>query len=178
MPSVLSHSASAVYILVVLVCAGAAAVAVRHRQRPSHARVWLALAAFFAALVVMRLLAVEDVLRDTLRDTLKSSNNYEERRELQAPIIAALLVIGFSAGSFLVYRWGRGLRGRRNYMVFIGILAAFAMACLIVLRLISLHAIDGLLYGPIKLNWVIDLGASLAVMLAAFNYARLVRARP
>jgi len=32
--------------------------------------------------------------------------------------------------------------------------------------------------GPIKLNWVIDLGASLAVMLAALNYARLVRARP
>jgi hypothetical protein len=46
------------------------------------------------------------------------------------------------------------------------------------LRLASLHAVDALLYSPVKLNWVIDLGASLVVMLSAIGYIRLVRARP
>jgi hypothetical protein len=43
------------------------------------------------------------------------------------------------------------------------------------LRVISLHAIDALLYGPIKLNWVIDLGTSLIVLSAAAYYTRYTR---
>ncbi|MFY7744441.1 MAG: hypothetical protein ACOVQY_03395 [Erythrobacter sp.] len=34
------------------------------------------------------------------------------------------------------------------------------------------------LYGPLKLNWVIDLGATLTVLVAAAYYVRIVRVRP
>ena len=177
-PSMLSLSASAIYMVVLLACLAAAVTAARFRQRPAHVRLWFLLAAIFAILCVMRVLAVEEWLRDYLRDTLRASGSYRDRRSLQGPIIASILVIFAFAGSIMIYRWARNLRGRRNFMVLAGTAAALAIGLLIVLRLTSLHAVDALLYGPLKLNWVIDLGASLVVMLTAFNYVRLVRARP
>jgi hypothetical protein len=52
------------------------------------------------------------------------------------------------------------------------------MVMLLGLRIVSLHQIDVLLYGPAKLNWVIDIGASLTVLTAAGFYIRLVSHRP
>jgi hypothetical protein len=46
------------------------------------------------------------------------------------------------------------------------------------LRIASLHMIDALLYGPLKLNWVIDIGGSLVVLVAAIYYVQLVHTRP
>jgi len=177
-PSLLAVAASGFYLLVLLACTAAAIVAGQNRQQPSHTRWWLLLAVFFAVLIVLRMLAVEELVRDHIRDTLRASGSYRERRSIQGPIVVSILFIAAGAGSVLLYRWGRSLRGRRNVMVFAAILASLAMSFLIVLRLTSLHAIDALLYGALKLNWVVDLGSSLVVLLAALGYIRLVRARP
>lgn len=53
-----------------------------------------------------------------------------------------------------------------------------AMVMLLSLRIISMHQIDQLLYGPIKLNWLIDIGASLLAMGAEAIYIRVVIRRP
>jgi len=79
---------------------------------------------------------------------------------------------------FVLLRWARNLRGRRNVARLAGVLAAAAMVFLIALRLASLHMVDALLYGSAKLNWVIDIGASFVVLVAATYYALVVRARP
>jgi hypothetical protein len=52
------------------------------------------------------------------------------------------------------------------------------MLFLVILRVISLHMIDRLLFGPLKLNWIGDIGASLVVLGAAIYYMKLVRERP
>lgn len=176
--STISYLASILYVIVAAACLWAASTAGRFRQLPAHRRTWMLVAALFALLMLARIFAVEEVLRDSLRSAMRASGNYRERRDLQAPIAAGLLVIGAGVGGFLVYRWVKTLRGRRNYMVFISMLAALAMVCLVVLRITSLHLIDALLYGALKLNWIIDTGASLAVIAAAVTYVRLVRARP
>jgi len=75
----------------------------------------------------------------------------------------------------LLYRWGLGLRGRRNVARLAAVLAACAMLFLMALRAISLHPIDALLYGPLKLNWIVDLGASFLVLGSAIHYTRIVR---
>jgi hypothetical protein len=49
------------------------------------------------------------------------------------------------------------------------------MIGLIILRLISLHALDQLLFGSLKLNWVGDLGAAAAVFGSALYYILLLR---
>ena len=49
------------------------------------------------------------------------------------------------------------------------------MIGVMVLRTISFSALDKLLYGPFKLNWVGDIGAALLVLGAAVFYLRLAR---
>ena len=176
--STISFLASFLYLFVAAACMYAGWAADKFRQLPSHRLIWLLVAALFAVLMISRLFAIEEAVRDNLRTAMRASGSYRERRELQAPVMAAVLATAAAVGGFLIYRWGAKLRGRRNYMVFISVLAAFAMLLLIVMRLTSLHMVDALLYGAFKLNWVIDVGASLAVMAAAINYVRLVRARP
>lgn len=78
----------------------------------------------------------------------------------------------------LIFGFARNLWGRRNMAVLVSVLAAFAMLLLMALRLASLHAPDALLYGTFNLNWLIDIGSSLAVLGGAVTYIRLVRARP
>jgi hypothetical protein len=177
-PSILSLIASSIYGLVLLSCIVAAVTAKDLRQPPSHMRTWLILAAFFLALAILRVLAVEEWLRDSLRAWLRESGSYRDRRSFQAPLAAALVCILAAAGGWYLYRLMRGLRGRRNVIQAICLMAVLAMLFLISLRLISFHAIDVLLYGPLKLNWVVDLGASLVVLGGAIQYVRVVRGRP
>ncbi len=51
------------------------------------------------------------------------------------------------------------------------------MIGLMMLRIISLHMIDRLLFGPLKLNWVFDIGSTLAVLAAALYYIAIVSGR-
>ena len=57
-------------------------------------------------------------------------------------------------------------------------MAGALMLGLLILRFVSLHAIDRLLYGSLKLNWVGDIGASCAILLAAGCYVSLIRQLP
>lgn len=176
--STLGLAASALYSLVLLACLIAAIAARQFRQVPSHARTWLALAVLFGLLMALRVVGAEEWVRDMVREALRADDTYRERRAYQAPLVAALLAIGGLGAMALIFGFARNLRGRRNWAVLVSVLAAFAMLFLMALRLASLHATDALLYGAFKLNWLIDVGSSLAVLGAAITYIRLVRARP
>ncbi len=177
-PSMLSLVASGLYGAVALACLAAVAAALCFRQMPGHVWTWLLLALFFGVLIALRLASAEEWLRAALRDCLRESGHYGDRRSLQALLVAAILVIAGTGAMLVLHRWARHLRGCRNLARLAGVLGAAAMVFLMALRLASLHLVDALLFGPVKLNWLIDIGASLAVLVAASYYALVVRARP
>lgn len=174
-PSLLSLAACSLYAIVAVACFIAAATARRFWQVPGHGRTWLLLALFFGVLIALRLVNAEDWLRAVLRDYFRESGYYAERRSFQAPLVAVILAIAGVGAMLLLPQWARNLQGCQDVARIAGVYAACAMVCLIALRLASLHMVDALLYGPVKLNWVIDVGASLVVLFAAISY--VVRAR-
>lgn len=177
-PSVLSLVAAGVYSLVMLACIIAGIAASRGGQMRRHVRAWLLIALLFAVFIALRLTAAEDLLRETVRASLRASGEYGDRRITQALIVSAMIALAGLGTLGWIYTATRNLHGRRNVARLAANLAAVAMIFLLALRIASLHLIDTLLYGPLKLNWVIDIGSSIVVMAAAVYYTRVVRAAP
>jgi MFS family permease len=173
-PSLLSLTAAGLYAVVTLICVAAAYAARANRQLDRHVMAWIVLAVLFAGLVAARYYGIEDALRQDLRMMLRDATAYDERRSLQRPIAAALVIVAGAAIMAWLYSGLRHVRGRRDAAVAAAMIAATAMIGLVALRLVSLSPVDGLLYGPLKLNWVIDIGAALGVIGAAGVYIRVV----
>lgn len=172
--SPLSLASAGLYLIVACAAGAGALVAQRNRQASWHRRSWLGLAGIFACLVVSRMLGLEEIARDLLREGLRIESAYEARREFQRPIAAAAFALTSLFGLWLFYFTVRKLRKRRDRAVVIANVAGLGMLLLVALRITSLHTIDVLLYGPLKLNWTGDLGLCLLVAAAAIYYVRLV----
>lgn len=176
-PTSLSLGATGFYGLVVLACLVALLSARSQQQIAAHARIWAALAAFFLILIVLRLFNVEELLRSELRDWSRNSASYGEREGYQLPITIGIVVIfGFAAFAW-VFRSLRKMQGRRSVALVTAEIGALGMLILIALRMISFNALDKLLYGPLKLNWVGDLGAAIMVGGGAVAYTLIVRGK-
>jgi len=173
--SPLSLMAAGFYVFVAIAVCVAAGVAARHNQPPWHNRTWLLLGCLFSLLIVSRIFSLEDLLRDSLREMARSDGTYEYRRDFQRPLVAFIFVLFGAAASWWIYRAAKSMRGRRNFAVMAALASGFGMTGLIALRLISLHPIDALLYGPAKLNWVGDIGFGVIIVGAAVYYVRLIR---
>lgn len=176
--SMFSLAATVLYAGVALSAMAAFGTATTSGQPGWNRNVWLGLAILFVVLIVLRGFALEDVVRDALRDELRSDGSYAQRRAAQGIIASVVLCVVGAAGFWWLYRISKLLRGRRNFATMGALLAGALMLFLVVLRTISLHMIDRALYGPFKLNWIVDIGTSLVVLGAAIYYIRLVRARP
>lgn len=177
-PTIFSLSASGLYTIVLAACAWAAFTAARLRQPRRHWIVWGGIAAAFALLAVFRITGFEELLRETFRSELRAEGSYDQRRSLQRPLAVAVIYTVGGLFAWAAWRQWRAARGRRNLALLAGSAGLVAMVMLLALRIVSLHQIDRLLYGPIKLNWIIDIGASLAVLVAAVLYHRYVVRRP
>lgn len=175
--SVLSLLAIGLYALVMGACIVGAAIAWNRREARWHIVSWLTLAALFCGLIVSRYLGLEEVVRETMRQALRDGGFYYERRGIQSSIAGAMLLLAPAVAAVFFWRKFRRMRGRRERAVKVALLAGSGMVGLVCLRLISLHSFDVILFGPLKLNWFADIGASLAVILAAAYYMRLVLAR-
>ncbi len=176
-PSTFSLIAACLYAAVAASCLLALAPAVRLRQAKWHVLGWSAIALLFFALGAARVFAVEELLREELRFLLRGQGAYDHRREFQGPIFAALFVSAAFFGGFWAYRTSQTITGRRNIAATIGIACAYSLIFLNLLRIVSLHSVDQLLYGPLKLNWLIDLGASAVVLVCGVYYWRVVTGR-
>ncbi|MBA4042797.1 MAG: hypothetical protein C0472_13125 [Erythrobacter sp.] len=176
-PSIFSLGAAGLYFVVLVVCLMSAATAGRLRQPGAHRRMWTLIAFAFGAFALMRIGGFEEQLRDFLRAGLRIEGAYDNRRTIQR--LVAFGVIALVGGLFAweLFRQSRGLRGRRNIALFAASAALAMMVMLMGLRIVSLHQIDALLYGQTRLNWFIDIGATLTVLASAVLYIRLVSRR-
>lgn len=129
---------------------------------------------FFALLIVSRLIGFEEMLREDLRNLLDSRGLVAERRSIQGPIVALALTVSGAIAMAAFYWVARRVSGRRNVALAAAVGGCGVMLTTIALRTVSLHSLDRLLNGPLKLNWVGDIGASFAVLIAAVLYARIV----
>lgn len=173
-PSMLSLVACVFYAIVATTALLAWREARRKRQQFWHVKSWLFVAVFFVVLIFSRVLGAEELLRADLREFLRTQDLMAARRSIQGPAIAVALVMIGSAIMFAVYWVSQRLSGRRNVAVAVGLGACGAMFATIAVRTVSLHALDRFLNGPLKLNWVGDIGATLAALAAAFLYIRIV----
>ena len=167
-PGVLSMAACLAYLAVGLLCWRAWHEASRQDLPWGGGRLWLLLALLFAFLIASRLLMFEDFARQILRDVLVTDGAYAGRRQWQA-LLSVFAALGFIVGIGWIWRMRNRRREGARWLM-LGRMAALAMLGLIVMRLISFHAIDGLLYGRLHLNWVEDLGASLLAGYAAWRF--------
>ncbi len=177
--SLLNWLGAGLYLFVAMMCGAAWRVSVRQGMSVPHGRAWFLIALFFCLLIASRLLGLEDMLRDVMRDLLRSQGAYEGRTYWQLPAVIALFAIAVCALG-LIARQGlhatpAAVSSGANRMLMTAQLAAFAMLLLVGLRTISLHSVDAMLYsGPIRLNWILDIGASLLVAGCAVRFAVIV----
>lgn len=175
--STLSLLAAALYLVVAGAAAAAAVEAARHRQIAWHLIAWGVIAGLFIWLALVRIYGLEDLLRGDLRMMLYAERTYEERRTLQKPLFALVFVIAAAMVGGLTYFLAKRVKGRRNVAVLLAIGCSGGLIFLAALRLVSLHSVDALLYGPFKINWFADLGMTIVVFACAVRYCLVVRGR-
>lgn len=130
---------------------------------------WLLIAGFFVGLMALRGLLIEDWIEQTVRQVIRDTGGYNERRRYQAAL--ALIMAGFAlVVAFVGYRSFVGLRSRNDTILFIANAACASMVGLIAFRMLSLHAIDRILY-DFRVNWLIDIGATFVVGACAVAFA-------
>jgi hypothetical protein len=87
------------------------------------------------------------------------------------------MIMAFAACFWIVLKY-LDAEGRRNVAVALAQLGALVMAGTIGLRMLSFSAIDKLLYGSFKLNWIGDIGSAVLVGGCALAYCFIVIAPP
>lgn len=130
---------------------------------------WAAIAVFFVALAGWRLIGAEAQVQGWARAALRAQGAYAARATWQAPLSAAILLAGAAGGLAL----GR-LRGAGDAALRLAGLASLALGMLSVLRALSLHAEDVLLYagiGPLRLHHGLDMGLAAFTALCAWRAA-------
>ena len=174
-PSPLSLAAAFFYGFVAFACLLADRASNRRPYRPAFG--WGAIAAVFALLAAMRFLAGEDILRAELREWIDYVGLQSERRAWQWPLTIAVLVMAGISGFATIRRMRSHGRDRSRRSLEWAWLATFAMLALLTVRIVSLHQADSMLFsrmfGPIRFNWVLDIGLSTVVLLAAISATRL-----
>ncbi|GAA0266841.1 hypothetical protein GCM10009127_03020 [Alteraurantiacibacter aestuarii] len=160
------------YAAVALAAMGAA-LAGHFGKRPwKDGAAWIFASIFMLLLAAMRLTNAEDRIRQFLRVMIKANGEYGHRWEYQAPLTAIVVVLaaaGLVAAFYLVKRWQR--QGKELSQTVIAQLAMLGFVPLFGLRIVSLHLTDRLLYaGPLRLNWLIDIGLTLTIGGAAILY--------
>lgn len=164
------------YALTATLCALCVLAAMRTQKPTSEKINWTAITLFFVGLILLRGFLIEDNIEQAIRQTLRDGGDYASRRHYQSAIAISLVGV-MAVAAFLGYRIFARLRGRIEIIVFAANAACAAMIGLILLRVLSLHAIDRILYG-FRINWIVDIGVTIFVGACAVGYIGLARSQP
>lgn len=151
--------------LYILAAIGCLAVTLMLRQAPEKKGemwIWLSVALGFLAFAASRFWQIEARLTAALKSYFMAHGDYAARQSWQAPLASLVLVVCVAVSLWVYFKFRR----RKNVIltpVDLAGLALLSMLALIILRIISLHAIDQILFGW-RLNWVLDPGFTIMAM--------------
>lgn len=167
----------AAYAVAALLCVAAA---VRERSVSNNWRVpafWFAIAAVMFVLAASRMVELGPLISEEGREFAKDRGWYDDRREYQR-----LAVEGIAAGGFLLgaagFVWLFASAARQYPLALI---AVVFLVCYVLVRAISLHQVDAVLYNRpiegIRINALLELAGialmSVAALLALLSSTRL-----
>lgn len=153
--------AGALVYLAVSALAIRAALQSHRGVRPKAAAFhWWAVALLFAGLAAWRFAEGEALAQGFARGLALDAGSYASRREWQVPLVglAALAGAAYTVWAFIGPRADTNVHWSR--------LAAIGLLVYSAVRMVSLHAVDAILYtsiGPFHLNHFIDLGLTAMV---------------
>lgn len=167
MISIADWLGAALYSLAVFSCTIASPFVSRRDGLARGDWQWIALAAVFAVLAAARLGQLEEHARAILRMIWNTHYDYEARATIQIATIFALTVASLL---WVIWRVRRGFRYSGLYRL--AEIATTGMAILFVVRIISLHPIDTLLYaglGRVRFHYLIELALVATVIVCALS---------
>jgi hypothetical protein len=128
---------------------------------------WLALAGLLIVLAFSRMFDLGPWLTDQGREMAESQGWYDERRRLQSRAVQGVLLLG-AAGVGVGALWFFRAAYREHPLAFIAIVY---IVCFVLVRAISLHDVDSLLYNHpiegVRVNALLELAGIGLMMLAA-----------
>ena len=160
------------YLAAMVVCLVALRQSGRHPSRSARADTlfWRLVVLALATLAAWKAVGLETILHDWMRHEAELERWYENRRLFQVVLMAAAFGIGLLGAIAVTRRLGARPASIRA--------AGWALAALcsfIVVRSISIHVVDRILFdpiGPIRLNWIIEPGLIFIIAAAAHRYVR------
>lgn len=133
------------------------------RNQRQLAWFWLAACLLMVLLGVNKQLDLQTLFTEIGRDLSQAQGWYEQRRKYQALFIVTIGLIGAGAACGAAFVLRRVAR-----RIVLALSGLSALVVFIVVRAASFHHVDILLRsGPIRLNWVLELGGIGLVALAA-----------
>ncbi len=164
------------YCAAIASCLRAAASAGRSGLPKRHRSTFLGTAALFAFFALSRLLSGEDRLREWLRAQLREQGAYADRGDIQTVLVLVLALVAIGTLAFLVKRLWSVRTRPLSFLRQATVVAGLSFTALYALRIISLHSVDAVLYaGPLRPNWISDIGLTLAITAMGLIYTRLAR---
>ncbi|WP_095012021.1 hypothetical protein [Tsuneonella mangrovi] len=164
--------AEALYLVVATLCAWAA---LGSDSRAADRLAWALFAAFFILLAVSRGFGLEHTLTDALRLNAREDGDYAVRRTVQGPLVVGTAFAFVAICAMLAGGRARKLRLGAMRPLAVAGFGCLAMGLLMILRIVSWHVTDSVLYRPMHLNWLFDIGATLVVGAAAIFALRVRR---
>jgi len=157
----------AAYAVAALLCVAAA---IRERTVSNNWRVpafWFAIAAIMFVLALSRLVELGPLISEEGRELAKQQGWYDERRAYQRRAVEAIAVAGsmVAAAGFI---WLFAVPSRQYPLALI---AVVFLVCYVLIRAISLHEVDTVLYDRpiegIRINALLELAAIALLSVAA-----------
>ncbi len=124
---------------------------------------WALVVAVMVLLGVNKQLDLQTWFTEVARDLAKRDGWYEARRRYQVVFIAAIALLGAASTLAIALALRRVIT-----RVLLAVCGLGALATFVVIRAASFHHVDVLLgRGPVRLNWVLELGGIACVALSA-----------
>ena len=156
-----------------LLCLASSRESLRGAGTGLETGIWAGGAMLFAALALARLLDLEDRSRRLLRATVHDEGGYAGRWDFQAPLATAVVVLGGLGLLGLWLAWEKGWLRKIPRTVLLAAVGMVALAGLVLLRIVSLHGVDRILFGGgLHLNWFLEVGLTGGVAACAVRYLR------